>query len=54
MQPVVLNMDQKAKYVTSGCAVELDTKKNLTVETLATFAPQIKETPVPVAVPNAK
>ena len=32
-QPIVLYLDNKAKYIVSGSVIELATKKNLTLET---------------------
>ena len=53
-QPVVFDMDSKAKYVVSRGMAKLDTKKNLTAETLAAFASQKKEMSAPAAVTKAK
>ena len=36
-QPIVLYVDQKAKYVLSGSLMALDTKVNLTMETQKKF-----------------
>jgi hypothetical protein len=36
-QTVILYMDKKAKYVISGSLLEVDTKKNLTIEALNKF-----------------
>ncbi|MBJ6727454.1 disulfide isomerase DsbC N-terminal domain-containing protein [Geomesophilobacter sediminis] len=36
-QPMVIYMDKKAKYVLSGSLMEVDTKKNLTRETVTKY-----------------
>ena len=55
-QPVVFYMDAKGKYIVSGSVVELETKKNLTAETLASFSGlQKKSAAIPaVPAPQAK
>jgi protein-disulfide isomerase len=44
-QPVVFYMDKDGKYIVSGSVVELQTKKNLTAETLSKFSGEQKGSP---------
>ena len=53
-RPVVLYLDTKGKYVVSGSIVELDTKKNLTAETLGSFASGNKGNSATSAAPAPK
>jgi hypothetical protein len=53
-RPVVLYLDTKGKYVVSGSIVELDTKKNLTAETLGAFANSNKGNSTTSAAPAPK
>jgi len=50
-QPVVIYMDFKAKYIVSGSILDLETRKNLTAETINSFTGPLKGSSATPALP---